>query len=61
MSVPETLSTKVFFVQVGASLACGGLTPLWSRSIVIDNKAASSRRTPGRRPFQGKLFSLNRL
>ena len=32
------------------SLECVGLTPLWSRSGVSDNKAASSRRTPRRRP-----------
>src|SRR5215216_2167807 len=34
---------------MGASLECGGLA-LWSRSNVIDNKAAPGRRTPRRRP-----------
>ena len=36
------------------SLECGGLTPLWLRSSVIDNKAASSRRTPKRRLLLSK-------
>jgi len=33
-------------VDLRTSLECGGLTPLWPRSGVIDNKAAPGRRTP---------------
>jgi len=32
--------------KTDATLECGGLTPLWSCSSIIDNKAASGRRTP---------------
>ena len=42
----------------GVSLECGGLTPLWSRSSVADNKAASSRRTPKRRPTPNRITFL---
>ncbi|HEY0763587.1 MAG TPA: SCO family protein [Pyrinomonadaceae bacterium] len=30
----------------GANLECGGLAPLWSRSLINDDKAAPGRRTP---------------
>ena len=33
-------------VDLRTALECGDSMPLWSRSSVIDNKAASSRRTP---------------
>src|SRR5215216_6852653 len=36
--------------DLSTSLECGGLTPLCYRRGVIDAKAASSRRTPRRRP-----------
>jgi len=46
--------------ELGASLECGGLAPLWPRSSVIDNKAAPGRRTPGRRPSSRLvLFNLH--
>src|SRR6185369_1144877 len=35
----------------GASLECGGLTPLCYRTRFIEAKAASGRRTPRRRPI----------
>ncbi len=38
-----------------ASLECGGLAPLWSRSRTTDNKAAPGRRTPRRRPVDASL------
>src|SRR5215216_5316887 len=47
-----------FLLVSGASLQCGGLTPLWYRSSVIDNKAASGRRTPKRRPTSRLVLRL---
>jgi len=41
-----TVSERI--IDLRTSLECGGLTPLASRSSVVDNKAASSRRTPRR-------------
>jgi len=47
----EPLATDVGAISeriadLRSSLECGGLTPLWSGSDVIDNKAAPGRRTP---------------
>ncbi|HJP95206.1 MAG TPA: amino acid adenylation domain-containing protein [Pyrinomonadaceae bacterium] len=41
------------------SLECGGLAPLWSRSGVIDNKAAPGRRTPRTRRNQAHFALTN--
>jgi len=47
--------------ELGASLECGGLAPFCYRSRPINTKAASSRRTPGRRLIQRGFTTVKGL
>src|SRR6185436_11528296 len=51
----EIMNVLLSSLVSGAPLECGGLTPLWSRSSLFDNKAPSGRRTPRRRSISPSL------